>query len=410
MTNRLKFFIHIVVLLFFSSAPLLAQAPYESEPFNGAITNQGWYTDKFGSLQWPADGLGNEAVRLEACASSSSSNHCSSSTSSYGQETAVATNHNVHAGYVCGSGSNPKSGCAANGSGVGMEEETWYRFHVRLAPGYQATPGTQNSIFEFHVDQRTEADAASHGGGWAYSTMIDIQAQGSSCPGSPAWCGTPGTNPRLFLQVPGGATSCGTACQKRFFPFPSDSLLVDHWYDMVLHIVWSPTAGYVQWWVDGQKMVDVSTPTEYVRSDGTWSYADSLGLYNYRHWAAWSSSVDGEDVIWGPTADSINFNAGGGGSTPPSAPPAPSSVSGNDSVTASAKINWAASSDSAVSGYNVYRTTTSGSGYANVGTTSGLSFSDNTVKVGTTYYYAVTAVANGVESPHSSEIQVNVSQ
>ena len=76
----------------------------------------------------------------------------------------------------------------------------------------------------------------------------------------------------------------------------------------------------------------------------------------------------------------------------------------------SADITWAASTDNAVSGYNVYRTTISGSGYANVGTTSGLSFTGHTVKVGTTYYYAVTAVANGVEGPHSSEIQVNVSQ
>jgi hypothetical protein len=32
------------------------------------------------------------------------------------------------------------------------------------------------------------------------------------------------------------------------------------------------------------------------------------------------------------------------------------------------------------------------------------------VKIGTIYYYVVTAVANGVESPDSSEIQVTVSQ
>jgi fibronectin type 3 domain-containing protein len=48
--------------------------------------------------------------------------------------------------------------------------------------------------------------------------------------------------------------------------------------------------------------------------------------------------------------------------------------------------------------------------YVNVGTTSALSFTDHTVVAGTTYYYVVTAVANGVESPESSEIQVTVSQ
>ena len=114
---------------------------------------------------------------LGGCASSSSSSHCTKSTSSSGQEAAVSTNHNVHAGYVCGSGSDPSSSCESNGNGVGKEEETWYRFHVRLAPGFQATPGTQNSIIEFHVDQRTEADAKAHGGGTAYSTIVDIEAR-----------------------------------------------------------------------------------------------------------------------------------------------------------------------------------------------------------------------------------------
>jgi hypothetical protein len=233
-----------------------------------------------------------------------------------------------------------------------------------------------------------------------------LQADGTACSGKPAYCTTAGTNPRLFLQVPGGPTS-NPQSAKRFFPFPKNSLLVDHWYDMVLHMVWSPTVGYVQWWVDGQKMVDVATPTEYVRSDGTWSYGASLGLYNYRPWAPWASSVDGEQFIWGPTASSINFNPG----NPPSVTPsAPTSLSGTDNVSASTTINWAASVANGVSGYNVYRTTTSGSGYANVGTTSALSFTDHTVKVGTTYYYVVTAVANGVESPHSSEIQVFVAQ
>ena len=154
-------------------------------------------------------------------------------------------------------------------------------------------------------------------------------------------------------------------------------------------------------------MVDASTPTEYVRSDGTWSYAASLGLYNYRLWADWPSSVDGEDFIWRPTASSINFNPG---STGGSVPSVPNSVSGSDSVTASATIHWAASSATGVSGYRLYRTTTSGRGYVNVGTTSALSFTDSSVKIGSTYFYVVTAVANGVESPHSSEIEVTVNQ
>src|SRR5262249_6043583 len=136
MTKRRIIFMCVAVVLFFSNTPLFAQAPYEVEPFDGVITNPGWYTDNFGPLQWPTDGLGNRAVRLDACASSSASSHCATSASSYAQESALSTNHNVHAGYVCGSGTNPSSNCTTNGSGVGKQEETWYRFHVRLAPGF----------------------------------------------------------------------------------------------------------------------------------------------------------------------------------------------------------------------------------------------------------------------------------
>ena len=349
--NRRMMFACILALLFFGSGPLFAQTPYGDEHFDGTFTAPIWHTDNFGPLQWVSDGVVNGAVRLEACASPSSSGHCTTSTSSYGQETAVSTNKNTHSGYVCGSGTNPKSDCTAVGDGVGQQEETWYRFHIRLAPGFAATPGTQNALFEFHVDQRTEADAKANGGVTAYSTIIDIKADGPSCSGSPAWCGTPGTNPRLFLQVPGGPTSCGTACQKRIYPFPSNSLLINHWYDMVLHMVWSPTQGSVQWWVDGQKMVDVATPTEYVRSDGTWSYATGLGLYNYRHWASWPSSVDGDEFIWGPSAASIGF---GTPTSTGSQPLPPTAVTSGGSV-ASQLSTWSTPSSAGVTSYNVYR-------------------------------------------------------
>jgi Polysaccharide lyase len=410
MTNRGIIFICIVVLLFFGTAPLHAQSAYEDEPFDGVLANPGWYTDHFGPLQWPLDGLGARAVRLDDCASSSATSFCTTSTSSYGQEAAISTETKVHAGFKCGSGDAthpPRPDCQMNEWGVGMHEETWYRFHIRLAPGFLATPQTQNSLMEFHVDSRTEADAKAHGGITAYSTTIEIIADGTKCPGSPAYCTVPGTNPRLFLQVPGGSTSCGTACLDRIFPFASNSLLVNHWYDFVLHMVWdaSPTVGYVQWWVDGTKMVDKHTSTLYKRSDGTWSYGESMGLYNYRHWASWASAVDGEDFIWGPTASSINFNPTATGTATPSAPDV---VTGADAVAPSTTISWTAASNASVSRYHVYRSTTSGSGYENVGTTSGLSFTDHTVQTGTTYYYVVTAIADGIESPSSSEIQVNV--
>lgn len=74
------------------------------------------------------------------------------------------------------------------------------------------------------------------------------------------------------------------------------------------------------------------------------------------------------------------------------------------------QLNWAGST-SPVVGYNVYRTTTSGSGYTLVnGSLVGQdSFSDATVQSGATYYYVTTAVdASGNESGYSNEAQAIV--
>jgi hypothetical protein len=56
-------------------------------------------------------------------------------------------------------------------------------------------------------------------------------------------------------------------------------------------------------------------------------------------------------------------------------------------------------------GYEVYRSTASGSGYVNIGSTnaSTTSYTDNAVTNGTTYYYVVTAIFDEGESPYSNE-------
>jgi hypothetical protein len=74
----------------------------------------------------------------------------------------------------------------------------------------------------------------------------------------------------------------------------------------------------------------------------------------------------------------------------------------NHSVT----LNWTAST-STVSGYNIYRTTVSGSGYAkiNSGLIPSLTYTDTAVQAGATYYYVATAVdASGDESVDSNQV------
>jgi fibronectin type 3 domain-containing protein len=71
-------------------------------------------------------------------------------------------------------------------------------------------------------------------------------------------------------------------------------------------------------------------------------------------------------------------------------------------------LNWDASLSSAASGYNVYRSNTSGTGYSKISSTpvSGLTYTDQTVASGETYYYVTTAVdSSGDESSFSNEIQ-----
>jgi hypothetical protein len=74
-------------------------------------------------------------------------------------------------------------------------------------------------------------------------------------------------------------------------------------------------------------------------------------------------------------------------------------------------LKWDASTSSGVQGYYVYRSTNSNTGFARLNSSyvSGLSYMDNNVTTGTTYYYEVTALgSNGQESSKSSEAKITV--
>jgi Abnormal spindle-like microcephaly-assoc'd, ASPM-SPD-2-Hydin/Protein of unknown function (DUF1573) len=111
------------------------------------------------------------------------------------------------------------------------------------------------------------------------------------------------------------------------------------------------------------------------------------------------------NVIFNPTTAG---NDNGSVTVTSTAPGSPRSIALSGTgvqVSHSATLSWRASSSS-VSGYNVYRTTVSGSGYAkiNSGLISGLTYTDITVQPGMTYYYVATAVdASGNESTDSNQ-------
>ncbi len=72
----------------------------------------------------------------------------------------------------------------------------------------------------------------------------------------------------------------------------------------------------------------------------------------------------------------------------------------------SASLTWNAST-STVAGYNVYRSTVSGSGYTKINSSliTTLTYADSTVQSGTTYFYVTTAVdSSGSESANSNQV------
>jgi fibronectin type 3 domain-containing protein len=96
--------------------------------------------------------------------------------------------------------------------------------------------------------------------------------------------------------------------------------------------------------------------------------------------------------------------------TPLAAPVAPTSlgvtvVKGNKS----AKLAWKQSTSPAIQSNVIYRSVNGGA-YAQLAQIpTGTTFSDNTVRSGVTYSYAVTAVnINGAPSPYSSAVTVRI--
>ena len=84
-------------------------------------------------------------------------------------------------------------------------------------------------------------------------------------------------------------------------------------------------------------------------------------------------------------------------------------ISGNGVAQAQHTVVLSWNASNSATGYNIYRSATSGSGYARVnsGPDGVLSYSDTTVQNGQTYFYVTTAVdAAGQESAYSSEVSV----
>jgi hypothetical protein len=79
-------------------------------------------------------------------------------------------------------------------------------------------------------------------------------------------------------------------------------------------------------------------------------------------------------------------------------------------ISHSVSLTWTASITAGVTGYNVWRSTTSGGSYTQLNTTTvaGTSYTDSSVSAGQIYYYVVTAVDGGNQSADSNQAQATV--
>ncbi len=159
-------------------------------------------------------------------------------------------------------------------------------------------------------------------------------------------------------------------------------------------------------WTDMQFNTDVGNNDEYKGTmqptrAGTYDYLARYSTDGGETWTYGDLDGTGDSSFAQQTNDpgvmTVHPNAD---QTPPAAP---TSLQAFNNGPSSVLLTWTASASSDVYRYDVYRSTTSGGGYSEVGSTgaSTTTFTDTGLSTGTTYYYVVRAVdeANNVSDP-----------
>jgi len=192
--------------------------------------------------------------------------------------------------------------------------------------------------------------------------------------------------------------------------FPYSAWHSSNYYVDVIFVAGTPSAPSGTYTISGKVSGSAANLTlsgaasKSTTTDSTGNYSFS-GLQNGSYLVAPSqqgyvfSPSTATAAINGASIAGVNFAASaasGSGQTPPP-------------VKHSTSLNWSASVSSNINSYKVYRTTTSGGPYIQIGTSSTTSYVDSSVSSGVTYFYVTTAIdSNNVESGYSNEVKAVV--
>jgi hypothetical protein len=158
-------------------------------------------------------------------------------------------------------------------------------------------------------------------------------------------------------------------------------------------------------------ITDYGLPLENFREARKISSSAWVASYDWRPTmfnTDWTLQV-GEGFMGGFTKDMLYAyrNSDQPGTVDVTPPNAPTGLIVTGTASQSVSLNWNDNTDSDLAGYNVYRSTTSGSGYVKVNSSlvTPSAYTDNSVTNGTTYYYVVAAVdTHSNESTDSPEV------
>jgi Polysaccharide lyase len=190
----------------------------------------------------------------------------------------------------------------ARGSYLGNDgQQNWIHFRIMFPTTYRPTPGEWNIFAEFHDDPDYQS--------WYESGRISKEYPELAL----YVTNYTGRRPALMWRVRGGTDglqdmSVGTDVFD-VKPPGRRAFRRNHWYDMLLHVLWSPDPerGRFAWWLDGRRQYAGTLPTLWRRPDGSTDHVE-FELNNYRQHADWSATVYYSKTAVGPTRGSVAFH------------------------------------------------------------------------------------------------------